>query len=163
MQRNLRRVSVDPGLWPARSNARGPRLEPVPKPIRVVFNRVTIAETTGATRVLEKGHPPTYYIPRNDVRMDHLEAVFGASSYCEWKGVARYFDVCVKDCRSRRSAWSYPQPSQAFSVLRNHLAFYAEPMDGCFVGDEQVRPEPGAFYGGWITDECASGFEDASE
>lgn len=160
MQRNLRRVSVDPGPRLGRDNPRGPRLEPVTKLVRVVLNGVTIAETTRATRVFEEGHPPTYYFPRHDVRMDHLEAVFGASSYCEWKGVARYFDVCVNDRRSRRSAWSYPQPSQAFSALRNHLAFYAEPMDGCFVGDERVRPEHGAFYGGWITGDDAAGLED---
>ena len=155
MQRNPRPVSVDTRPQPSPNHLRSPHLEDVAKPVSVVFNGVTIADTFRATRVLEVGHPPTYYIPRNDVRMDHLEAVFGASSYCEWKGVARYFDVCVNDRQSRRSAWSYPQPTQAFSALRNYLAFYAEPMDGCFVGGKRVRPEPGTFYGGWITDDNA--------
>lgn len=163
MQRNPRPVSVSGGLQPLSHYPRRPRLEDVPKPVRVVFNGVTIAASTRATRVLEAGHPPTYYIPRNDIRMDYLEAVFGASSYCEWKGVARYFDVCVNDRRSKRSAWSYPQPTQAFSALRNHLAFYAEPMDGCYVGDERVRPQPGGFYGGWITGGYPDRFAEASE
>lgn len=140
-----------------------PRLEEVSKPVKVMFNGVTIAKTLRASRVLEAGHPPTYYIPRNDVRMDHLEAVSGASTYCEWKGVARYFDVRVNDRLATRAAWSYPRPMRAFSALRNQLAFYAEPMDGCFVGDERVRPEPGAFYGGWITSDDAGWFEDESQ
>lgn len=155
MRRNPRPVTVSAELRSLPWHPRRPCLEEVSKPVRVVFNGVTITETTRATRVLEADLPPTYYIPRNDVRMDYLEAVFGASSYCEWKGVARYFDVCVNGRRSRRSAWSYPQPMQAFSALRNHLAFYPAPMDGCYVGNETVRPQPGAFYGGWITGEFA--------
>lgn len=156
MQRVPRPVYTDPGLQLVRDYPRRPRLENVSKPVRVVFNGVTIAKTKRATRVLETGHPPTYYIPRDDVNMDRLEAVFGASSYCEWKGVARYFDVRVSGRLAKRAAWCYPQPMHPFSALRNQLAFYAEPMDGCYVGNERVRPEPGAFYGGWITNGDAS-------
>ena len=163
MQRNPRPVFTDAGLQPVCNYSQRPRRQDVSEPVRVVFNGVTIAETMRATRVLEAGHPPTYYIPRNDVRMERLEAVFGASSYCEWKGVARYFDVRVNGRLAKRAAWSYPQPTQAFSALRNHLAFYAEPMDGCYVGDERVRPEAGAFYGGWTTNDDASPLGDEVE
>lgn len=157
MQRNSRPVIIDPGPQVAWDFPRRPRLDAVTRPVRVVFNGVTIAETMCATRVLEIDHPPTYYIPRNDVRMDHLRAVFGASSYCEWKGVARYFDVRVKERLCKRAAWSYPQPAQGFSALRNHLSFYAEPMDGCYVGNQRVRAEPGAYYGGWVIDNDDAG------
>ena len=40
-------------------------------------------------RVLETSHPPVYYIPPEDIRMEHLEPAGGAS-FCEWKGAARY-------------------------------------------------------------------------
>ena len=160
MQHNPRPVPTGPGLRPVWDYPRRPWLEDVSKPVRVVFDGVTIAETMRAIRVLEAGHPPTYYIPRNDVRMERLEAVSGASSYCEWKGVARYFDVRVNDRQAKRAAWSYPQPMRAFSAIRNHLAFYAEPMDGCYVGDERVLPQPGAFHGGWITGGDAGPFRE---
>ncbi len=163
MQRIPRPGTVESGPRPAWDYPRRPRLEDVSKPVRVVFNGMTIVETLRAVRVLEADHPPTYYIPRSDVRMDHLLAVAGASSYCEWKGVARYFDVCVNDRMARRAAWSYPQPMHAFSALRNYLAFYAEPMDACYVGDERVRPEPGAFYGGWITKDDTGPFKQQVE
>jgi uncharacterized protein (DUF427 family) len=137
---------------------RPPRLEPVPQRLRVVFNGVTVADTSRGWRVLETSHPPVYYLPPEDVRRDCLEPAGGAS-FCEWKGVARYLSVVVGDRRAERAAWCYPEPSPAFAALRDHVAFYAGPMDACFVGDEQARPQPGGFYGGWITDAIAGPFK----
>jgi uncharacterized protein (DUF427 family) len=76
-------------------------------------------------------------------------------SYCEWKGEAIYFDVVVRDETLRDVAWSYPDPNPAFKSLRDHVAFYAWPFDGCFVDDESVTPQPEKFYGGWISSDVA--------
>jgi uncharacterized protein (DUF427 family) len=73
-------------------------------------------------------------------------------SFCEWKGWAVYFDVVVGGVTAAKSAWAYPDPSRRFRPIRDHVAFYAHAMDACFVGHEAVRPQPGAFYGGWVTD-----------
>ena len=140
---------------------RPPRLEPVAKRLRVVLGGVTLAETTRGQRVLETSHPPVYYFPPADVRMEHLIPVRGGS-FCEWKGTARYYDVCVGDRRAGRAAWSYPDPTPAFLSIAEYLAFYPHLMDACFVGDEQARPQPGQFYGGWITDAIVGPFKGAA-
>ncbi|MGB0497530.1 MAG: hypothetical protein ACPGID_04260, partial [Rubricella sp.] len=48
-------------------------------------------------------------------------------------------------------AWAYAAPRDAYSELKDHVAFYAEPMDECTVDGEVVTPQPGGFYGGWVT------------
>ena len=130
---------------------RPPRLEPVPQRIRVVFGGVTVADTTGAHRVLETTHPPVYYVPRADVLAGALVASGGGTTFCEWKGTARYFDVVAAERRSERAAWSYPAPTAGFEAITDAVAFYCAPMDACFVGEEQATPQPGGFYGGWVT------------
>jgi uncharacterized protein (DUF427 family) len=109
--------------------------------------------------VLETSHPPTYYVPPTDVRWEYLEAVPGTGSVCEWKGGARYFNVSAGGRRAARAAWSYPDPTPEFRALKDHVAFYVRSMDACFVDDEQARPQPGGFYGGWVTSDVAGPFK----
>jgi uncharacterized protein (DUF427 family) len=137
---------------------RPPRVEDVSKQIQVVFNGVTIADTREAKRVLETSHPPVYYIPRKDVRMEYLAEAAG-SSFCEWKGQARYYTVGVDSRRAERAAWSYPAPVRGYAAIVDHLAFYAGPMDACTVDGERVKPQPGGFYGGWITADIVGPFK----
>ena len=129
---------------------RPPRLEPVPERLRVVFGGEVIADTASGWRVLETSHPPTYYFPPGDVRPGVLVPESGAS-LCEWKGRAVYFDVVGRERRAPRAAWACPDPTPAFRALAGHVAFYPAPMDACFVGEERVTPQPGGFYGGWVT------------
>lgn len=129
---------------------RPPRLERVPQRLRVVLAGVTIAETVAGFRVLETSHPPTYYLPRGDILAAALVPAAG-QSFCEWKGVATYFDVVAGGRHLERVAWTYELPSPDFAALAGCVAFYAGPMDACFVDDEQVTPQPGGFYGGWVT------------
>jgi len=109
-----------------------------------------VAAATGAWAILEKHHPPTYYLPRSAFIDGALTDAPG-SSFCEWKGVATYFTVSAGARAEARAAWGYPDPAPAYAVLRDHVAVYAGRMEACFVGDEQVTPQPGGFYGGWIT------------
>ena len=132
------------------SYPRPPLLQPVPQRIRIVFDGREIVDTLSAWRVLETSHPPTYYLPRADILPDALAPAAG-SSLCEWKGRAVYLDVGGATRRAGRAAWSYPRPDPAFAPIAGHVAFYAAAMDACFVGDEQARPQPGGFYGGWLT------------
>ena len=129
---------------------RPPALEPVGKPVRIVFAGRTIADTNAAFRVLETSHPPVYYLPPSAFAGCELEPA-GGGSVCEWKGQARYWTIRVGDKTAERAAWSYPDPSPAFEPIRDHLAVYAGTMDQCFVGAEPASPQPGGFYGGWIT------------
>jgi uncharacterized protein (DUF427 family) len=108
--------------------------------------------------VLETSHPPVYYLPPEDIRREYLRQA-GGGSYCEWKGMARYWDVQVGDAIRARAAWSYPEPTVAFQAIRDHVAFYAAPMDRCTVDGEVVQPQPGGFYGGWITGDVVGPFK----
>jgi uncharacterized protein (DUF427 family) len=124
----------------------------------VVFNEVTIADSTRTLRVLETSHPPVYYIPPADIKMGHLLPV-GGRSMCEWKGYARYYDVMVGGRQAIKAAWAYAEPTPAFAAIRNFVAFYARTMDACYVDDELVIPQPGDFYGGWITSDIVGPFK----
>jgi uncharacterized protein (DUF427 family) len=137
---------------------RPPRVESCDKHIRIVFNGVTIADTRRAKRVLETSHPPNYYIPPEDIEMQYLVRTPG-SSLCEWKGEAAYHDVVVGGKRVERGAWGYPAPTPPFAAIKDHLAFYAGPMEGCYVDDEKVTPQQGGFYGGWITSDIVGPFK----
>lgn len=117
-----------------------------------------MADTRNGVRTIETSHPPTYYFPPVDVVLALLQAN-PSESFCEWKGHARYFDIVVAGERLSGVAWSYPEPTAAFGALRDHLAFYAAPFDGCFVDGERVTPQPGGFYGGWITSGVAGPFK----
>jgi len=126
--------------------------------LRIVHRGVTIADTRHAIRTLETSHPPTYYFPPGDVTVALLRPV-AATSFCEWKGVAHYFDISVAGDDIRGAAWAYPKPTAAFEQLRDHIAFYAAPFDACYVDDELVTPQPGGFYGGWITSRVVGPFK----
>ena len=149
------RGSAKESVW---DYPRPPRLEPTDRHVRVEFAGVVIADSRAAYRVLETSHPPVYYIPPEDVSMQHLDKSAG-SSYCEWKGRAIYYDVVVGSARLPRAAWSYPDPTPSFEAIRLYLAFYPAPMDGCFVDGERVASQPGDFYGGWITSDLEGPFK----
>ncbi|MFO0953354.1 MAG: DUF427 domain-containing protein [Isosphaeraceae bacterium] len=154
----MRRVKPGPGQESVWDYPRPPRVEPSAKPVRVEFGSVVIAESSRAWRVLETSHPPVYYIPPEDVRAGCLIRQAGGS-FCEWKGRADYFDVSAGGKTAKSAAWSYPEPTTAFEPIRGYVAFYASRVDACFVGDERVEPQPGDFYGGWITRDVVGPFK----
>jgi uncharacterized protein (DUF427 family) len=132
--------------------------EPTTAHIVVVLGGLIVADTRRAVRTLETSHPPSYYLPPDDIAPGFLLPVAG-SSLCEWKGHASYFDVMAGGQRRERAAWSYPDPTPAFAALRDHVAFYAAAMDECLVDGERVIPQPGGFYGGWITSSVTGPFK----
>jgi uncharacterized protein (DUF427 family) len=138
---------------------RPPRLEPTARRLRVVFGGVEIASTTGAYRMLETSHPPVYYIPPADVRLEYLEPVDGRQSFCEFKGSARYWTVRVNEHVSPSAAWTYPRPAAGYAAIADYFAFYAGRLEACFVDGELVTPQPGNFYGGWITADLEGPFK----
>jgi uncharacterized protein (DUF427 family) len=129
---------------------RPPALEPVAERLRVVFGGVTIADTVGGLRILETHHAPTYYLPPDDVLMAALVPT-ARETVCEWKGRAVYFDIVLDTRRSRNAAWTYPAPGARYAGLKDFVSFYAGSVDEAWVGETRVRPQPGDFYGGWVT------------
>ena len=126
--------------------------------VMIEHRRLAIADTRASVRTLETSHPPSYYIPPEAIAPGMLRRA-GGGSFCEWKGEAVYWDVVIGDLVLPRVGWSYPDPTPAFAMLRDHVAFYAAPFDLCSVNGEAVVPQPGSFYGGWITSDLAGPFK----
>lgn len=118
--------------------------------IRIAFGGLTLADTTRALRVLETHHAPSYYLPMDDIQMALLVPT-ARETFCEWKGRAAYFDIVMNGRRARNAAWTYPAPTARFAALKDTVSFYAGSVDAAWVGAEKVRPQPGDFYGGWVT------------
>ena len=154
---------------------RPPRLEPCALPLRVEALGQVLAESDRSLRVLETFHPPTLYLPPEAINLAMLQPAPG-HSFCEWKGVARYFDVVAPEglCRGSdqpaaagqpglrrllRAVWQYPEPVPAYAALAGWFAVYPALMDGCWLDGERVVPQPGGFYGGWITHEIQGPFK----
>jgi uncharacterized protein (DUF427 family) len=146
----MKRIEPGPGQESVWNYPRPPRLERCPKKIEVKFGGVIVAASTRTLRLLETSHPPAYYIPPEDTRWEYLSPGTG-SSFCEFKGHAVYWNVRSGERIGQNVAWSYPAPAREYSALRDHLAFYAGRVDECFVDGHKVQPQPGGFYGGWIT------------
>jgi uncharacterized protein (DUF427 family) len=156
-----KRVTPGPGQESVWDYPRPPRVEGTTKHIQVVFNDVIIAETRHAKRVLETSHPPVYYIPPDDIKMEHL-VVTGRATWCEWKGQAVYYTIIVGDKQVEDAAWSYPDPTSGFGEIKGYVAVYAHLMDACYVDGERVQAQAGDFYGGWITKDVVGPFKGGS-
>jgi uncharacterized protein (DUF427 family) len=129
---------------------RPPRLEEFRGSITVELGGVTIASTERGWRVLETSHPPTYYLPPSAFDDGALREADG-SSWCEWKGRASYYDLVAPMRTASRAGWTYHSPTLGFEPLAGAIAVMAAQVDRCTVNGEQVKPQPGGFYGGWVT------------
>ena len=152
------RIEPDPGQESVWDYPRPPRLERTSSHLVVELGGATVAETTGAWRVLETSQPPAYYFPPADVATELLSATT-TGTFCEWKGMASYATVTVGSHRAPDAAWWYASPTPRFAAIKDHLAFYAQAMDACWVDDERVEANEGAFYGGWITAKVVGPFK----
>jgi uncharacterized protein (DUF427 family) len=157
----IQRIPPQAGQESVWDYPRPPRVDPTTKRVQVVFNGVTILDTTRAIRILETSHPPTYYLPPDDFVAGVLVRADG-TSYCEFKGQARYWSISVNGKTAARCAWSYPRPLDGYQAIADYVALYAGPMDACYVAGERVTPQEGGFYGGWITSDVVGPFKGAA-
>jgi len=160
MSHRPKAIEPGPGQESVWDYPRPPRLEPVSDTLRVIFAGETIAETGQGYRVLETSHPPVYYFPPTDVRLDDLVPEPG-NSLCEFKGLACYWTLDMGHARALKAAWSYPAPPDRFRAIKDYLAFYPSRVDSCWVGGERVQAQAGDFYGGWITARVVGPFKGA--
>jgi uncharacterized protein (DUF427 family) len=120
-----------------------------------------------ALRILETSHPPVYYLPRAAISMHLLSRSARRSSFCEFKGSATYWnlDIPEQNVHAADVAWSYESPTRSYAALTGYLAFYASRLASvgaeCWVEEELVQPQPGDFYGGWITSDLRGPFKGA--
>jgi uncharacterized protein (DUF427 family) len=138
---------------------RPPAVEPCRHRVRVELGGEVLAESTRALRVLETSHPPTIYVPRSDVRGDLVADSAERSTWCEFKGAARYLDANVAGHRVRAVGWTFPDPAPGYVALRDHIAFYPGRVHAAWMGDERVQRQESDFYGGWITADLVGPFK----
>jgi uncharacterized protein (DUF427 family) len=151
------RIEPGPGQESVWDYPRPPAVVPFVGRVRVMHAGSVVADTTNAIRVLETSQPPAFYLPPADIDTSRL-TITHSSTWCEWKGPARYWSLDdIED-----AAWSYPDPTPRFVAIAGHLAFYAQRVDECWVDDERVQPNPGNFYGGWITSNVVGPFKGAA-
>jgi uncharacterized protein (DUF427 family) len=135
---------------------RPPLVQACDRLVVVEFNGDTLACSTETWRVMETASPPGFYFPGKDVDWDKLAPAPG-SSVCEWKGVAKYWRLASQP-GGIAVGWHYPEPIAAFSALRGTISFYPGRVD-CYIDGAKVRPQPGEFYGGWVTDDVVGPFK----
>ena len=138
---------------------RPPAVEPCARRVRIELGGRVLADSAAALRVLETSHPPTIYVPPGDVNRTLLVASDARSTWCEFKGSARYFDATVGDRTARSVAWTFADPTPGYEALRDHLAFFPGRVDAAWLGDERVEAQPSDFYGGWITSDLVGPFK----
>ena len=143
----------EPGQESVWDYPRSPRVEPEKRTVIVEVQGTIVARTDGALRVLETASPPTVYLPRSSVQEEFLKVCPGASG-CEWKGMATYWSLAVENTLLEAVGWSYENPHREYSELAGYLSVYPGRVD-CYLGDEKVQPQPGRFYGGWVTADIA--------
>ena len=152
------RITPGPGQESVWDYPRPPRVEDSSKHIQVILNGIVIADTHRAKRILETSHPPVYYLPPEDVKMEYFTPT-SRTTHCEFKGAASYYTIKVEDKTLPNGAWYYRKPTKGYESITNYIALYPSQMDACYVDGEQVQAQEGDFYGGWITSEIVGPFK----
>jgi uncharacterized protein (DUF427 family) len=137
---------------------RPPRIEAVDRRVTIDLGGQRILDTRDVVRVLETSHPPVYYLPIAAFADGALVPARG-SSFCEFKGYARYLEDVGGETTVQGAGWNYPTPSHGYELLADRVAVYAGKMDRCTVDGEEVTPQPGGFYGGWVTSDIVGPFK----
>ena len=144
-------ITPGPGQESVWDYSRPPKIVPDDRRVVVRFDDLTIADSVHTFRVLETASPPTFYIPESDVKVELLQPARG-DSLCEWKGRAAYWTLKAAGLPKGVIGWSYATAEAPYESISGYYSFYPGRID-CFVNGQCVRPQPGSFYGGWVTDE----------
>ncbi len=150
-------LPTGPGQESVWDYPRPPQLVADGREVMVKLGDTVIARTRRAMRMLETASPPTFYLPPEDVDLDCLQPVDG-TTFCEWKGEAKYWSAHCGGRHVERAAWCYPEADAPYEAVRGWFCFYPAKVD-CFVDGEPVKAQAGGFYGGWITGEVIGPFK----
>lgn len=114
---------------------------PSPKRVRAFIGGETIVDSRHAMLLRERGHPPVYYFPKEDVRMDLLVATDHHTT-CPYKGQAAYWSIRIDNTEIENAVWSYPDPNSEALDIAGYLAFYWNKVDTWYEEDEEVFVHP---------------------
>lgn len=131
---------------------RPPETRPEIRQVTIAVDGIEIARCDRAVKVCETAGGPVVYLPPEAIAEGALSQPRAGGSFCEWKGSASYFDVVAGDRTIPNAAWAYPDPTPAFEPIAGWISFYPALVE-CRLDGELVKPQPGGFYGGWMTAE----------
>ncbi|WP_299328832.1 DUF427 domain-containing protein [Parasphingopyxis sp.] len=131
-------------------------------------SRLTVCEWKGATLYYDLALPGgnaslsefssrKIAAPAHSPSRPPIECTLLGGREGEWAGAApeRSEGLTKKPIRIAEAAWNYPDPfddlSEGYAEIAGWFGIYAGKLD-CFIGEEKARPQPGNFYGGWVTD-----------
>ncbi len=154
----IQRIVPGPNQESVWDYPRPPRCEVATKRVRIMLGDLVLADSAHAYRILETSHPPVYYLPPADIQMQYLQPAL-LQTFCEWKGVAHYYDLTLANRKVAQIAWYYPNPTVTFEAITGYVAFYPSRVDACYLEDERVQAQAGDFYGGWITSDIVGPFK----
>lgn len=103
-------------------------LRPATGSVQVRVGEQVVARSDRATLLLERGCPPRWYLPPDDVRLDLLERS-PTTTVCPFKGQATYWSYEPAGPDGRDVAWSYEDPVPAMEQIRGLICFWAERTD----------------------------------
>ncbi len=103
-------------------------ISPAEGKVRVAVAGRTVAESTRALRLEEKGYPPAYYLPRSDADMSLLVRTTHYT-YCPYKGDCSYYSIPIGGSRSENAVRTYESPHEAVASINEYLAFYPSRVD----------------------------------
>ncbi len=112
-------------------------LDPIPARVRAVFNGETIVDSADARVMFELGHAPVYYFPRDDLAMEYLRRT-DHRTFCPYKGYASYWSLEIGDRLAENAAWSYEDPYEQVTTIRDLVGFYWGRMDAWYENDVAV-------------------------
>ena len=115
------------------------KLESAKQRWRAYFNHHVIADTDDALILDEASLPPVVYFPRQDVGMEYMGRT-EHRSHCPYKGEASYYTLTMGGQIAENVAWSYEDPLEAVTPIRNRIAFYTDRVEVYPVDDAAVNP-----------------------
>lgn len=86
--------------------------------MKAIWNNTVIAESD-TTVVVEGNH----YFPQDAIKSEFF-ADSSTHTTCPWKGLASYYSLSVDGKTNPDAAWYYPQPKDAASQIKDHVAFW---------------------------------------
>ena len=100
--------------------------------VSVSFDGQVIAETTQAILYYEGEKAAVYYFPRSDVRMDLCNKTLH-KTHCRHKGEASYWDITVGKKCAGNALWSYEEPLEGASKIKDYIAFYMDKLGATYI------------------------------
>ena len=96
--------------------------------VRVELGGQIIAESARCLAVRESRHDEVVYVPREDVKLEHLEST-AHETFCPFKGTASYWTIRAGDREAENAVWSYEDPYDEVAELKDCMAFYTDRVE----------------------------------